>query len=418
MSDVRNNFNIGSYITVKVTNDPVTNGNNLLEAYKNSKNTKPNNQVLNAENRLSIIIPPGNYDLGTQTLLLDTQYIDIIGSTNAKEQHFIYSNIYIQNRGVIKQTVNDVKIKNLRVKNTNNTFVTNLLTSDPAVYLPASNILGTQKTEIENVIFECIEGSSYSTAITSNYIQYQGKYTKVITGSRSFDYIESQAVLTDCESTGDYSYGWKGIDGYLIRCRGQNYCFGSSISADYYTSFGDLKDCIGANYCFFYNTSFFGSLKDCTGDAYSFCSKNGIVNYLDSGGFIENCRSHGNGSFCSSSVGDKIFNNYGVFINCITQGNGSFSYNETCNSVFINCTANSISDYCFGSRTEGSNPYPIYGKFINCNAFGNYCFGYANIIYATFINCNSLMNSFVATTSQNNLGVYMNCVGTSPSFNI
>ena len=68
-----------NYITVTVTNNSVNNGTNLLQAYTKAKTTLPNGNALSATNRLAIILPPAIYDLGTQSLILDTQYIDIIG---------------------------------------------------------------------------------------------------------------------------------------------------------------------------------------------------------------------------------------------------------------------------------------------------------------------------------------------------
>jgi len=423
MADVNNNFNIGNFITVKVANDPVINGNNLLEAYRNAKNVKPNNQVLGENNRLSIIVPPGNYDLGTQSLVLDTNFIDIIGSTTDRNNHYIYSNILLQSRGVIKQTISSVKIRNLRVKNTNNTFVVGGLVTDPAVYLPASMTAGTADTEIENVFFECIEGNSYSTAITipTSYFQYDGKYTKVTTGSRSFDYISNNAILTDCDSIGDYSYGSSiyGIDGTLIRCKGLNYCFGYG---SYAGSFGVLRDCTGFSYCFFANSNFFGTVTDCVafGSNSFYSTDSNGVGTLEYAGISKNCTGYGQYNFCANTNANaNSHNNAGWIMDCKSYGGYSFSYNFVTNGAqFINCSVSPGSAFCFGARGGFFTAKTISGTFINCTAMGSYCFGYLNLIFATFINCSALSNSFIANTSSDNKGVYINCVGGIPSFDV
>jgi len=423
MADVNNNSNIGNFIIVKVANDPVINGNNLLEAYRNAKNTKPNNQVLDENNRLSIIIPPGNYDLGTQSLVLDTNFIDIIGSTTDRNNHYIYSNVFLQSRGVIKQTINNVKIKNLRVKNTNNTFVVGGLVTDPAVYLPASTTVGTNGTEIENVFFECIEGNSYSTAITAptSYFQYDGKYTKVTTGSRSFDYISNHAILTDCDSIGNYSYGSStyGIDGILIRCKGQNYSFGYGSHG---ACFGTLRDCIGYDYSFLTNGSFYGNLTNCIAyGSHSFCSADSnAVGDLEYGGLLSNCEGHGQYNFCANTNANaNDHRNAGWIMDCKSYGGYSFSYNFiTDEAQFIDCSVSPGSDFCFGARGAFFTAKSISGTFVNCTAMGASCFGFLNLIFATFINCSALINSFIANTRSDNKGIYINCSAGGSSFDV
>jgi hypothetical protein len=74
--------------------------------------------------------------------------------------------------------------------------------------------------------------------------------------------------------------------------------------------------------------------------------------------------------------------------------------------------------YCFGARDSFFAAKTIRGAFINCTALGINCFGYLNLIFATFINCSALSNSFIGNTSSDNKGVYINCVGGTPSFDV
>ena len=101
MADILNKLNSANYITVKVTDDAIANGNNLLAAYTLAKTVTPNGAALSNSNRLAVILPAAKYDLGTQSLILDTQYIDIIGSTTDRNNHYIKSNVVTPSKGVV-----------------------------------------------------------------------------------------------------------------------------------------------------------------------------------------------------------------------------------------------------------------------------------------------------------------------------
>ena len=50
----------------------------LEEAYAAAKLLTPGGNALSASNRASVIIPPGTYDAGTDTLVLDQNYVDLV----------------------------------------------------------------------------------------------------------------------------------------------------------------------------------------------------------------------------------------------------------------------------------------------------------------------------------------------------
>jgi len=68
--------------TGNTVSDAITNGTNLLNAYTQAKNL--NVGGLSSTNRVSVLLMPGDYDLGdTGQFQLDTSYVDIVGvSTN------------------------------------------------------------------------------------------------------------------------------------------------------------------------------------------------------------------------------------------------------------------------------------------------------------------------------------------------
>ena len=158
MADILNKLNSANYVTVKVTDDAITNGNNLLAAYALAKTKLPNNAALSISNRLAVILPAAKYDLGTQSLILDTEYIDIFGSTSDRSKHYITSDVGVVSRGTVQQTANDVKLYNLTIENSNTTYSPNLSNTDPAAYFPNTNL---NLTYVENVLFTS----------NSNYVQ-------------------------------------------------------------------------------------------------------------------------------------------------------------------------------------------------------------------------------------------------------
>ena len=224
MADIINSLNAANYITVKVTDNPIVNGNNLLSAYIEAKTKTPNGSALSTSNRLGIILPPAIYDLGTQSLTLDTEYIDIIGSTNDKSKHYIKSNITVGSRGVITQTANDVKIINLTVKILGGALI-NLDQNDPAAYFPNTNL---NNTYIENVEFksvtESLNGFSPVDGFSTRYsIEYSGTYINCKGYYLFFNNIAS-GTFKDC--LGGAELCVPNANGTFINCTGGNNSFG------------------------------------------------------------------------------------------------------------------------------------------------------------------------------------------------
>ena len=361
MADILNKLNSANYVTVKVTDNPITNGTNLLVTYENAKTKTPNGIALSSSNRLAIILPPGIYDLGTESLILDAQYIDIIGSTNNKDDHFVKSNNVT---GVITQTNNDIKLYNLKIQNI----------GAGCDYYPNTNL---NLTYIENIFFA---GSSP----TRNGINYSGKYINCSGGDNFFG---GTSVI---------------LSGFFSNCIGENYSFGyilNPISPGTFNSLlsGTFRNCKAGNnsftahnitgnfqyctagnnsffgifisailrYCTAGNNSFIGPLEDtdfeyCAAGDYSFgyAAATGTAYNITSSRF-KYCKG---GLYCFGGVlGFSAATINGQFINCFSSSNGfgndgpNVSINE--NSVFINCTA------C------GPSPYSIKkGTYINCYA--------------------------------------------------
>jgi hypothetical protein len=321
MADILNKLNSANYVTVKVTDDPITNGNNLLAAYALAKNINPNGIVKSASNRLDIILPVAIYDLGIQSLTLDTQYIDLIGSTIDRNNHYIRSNVGVANRGVIRQTANDVKLFNLTIENSNVTYSLNYNNTDPGAYFPDPNL---NLTYVENVLF-----TSNSSYVWSMRIR-----------------VEYSGIFTNCIGE-DYSFGGNvgTASGNFTNCIGGIGSFGGDSG----TASGIFKDCTGGGSSFGGNGGIAsGNFTNCTGGDYSFGGNGGTAS-----GIFTNCIGE-DYSFGAGGGGTAS----GNFTNC-TGGDFSFGGNVgTASGNFTNCIGE---DYSFGANGGTAS-----GNFTNC----------------------------------------------------
>ena len=219
MADILNKLNSANYVTVKVTDSAIVNGNNLLAAYALAKTTSPNGTAKSATNRLAVILPAAKYDLGTQSLILDTQYIDIIGSTSDRSKHYITSNIDAPSAGTVMQTENDVKLINLTIENSNTTYSPTYDSTSSTAYFPDSNL---SLVYIENVKFLSNDTNVFSMRMA---IEYSGTYTDCTGGDYSFGGGATGGTIsgtfTGCTG-GDYSFGAIGgqVIGIFTNCTG------------------------------------------------------------------------------------------------------------------------------------------------------------------------------------------------------
>jgi hypothetical protein len=348
MADILNKLNSANFVTVKVTDNAIFNGNNLLAAYSLAKTINPNGIAKSATNRLAVVLPAAIYDLGTQSLVLDTEFIDIIGSTSDRDKHYIKSNVGVANKGVVEQTANNIKLYNLTIHNINTTFSDDSYDENPAratAYHPASDL---PLTYLENIKFL---GNDFNIFSMRMSITYSGTYVNCTGGNFSFGGAGGggggnsggnlSGTFKDCTG-GHYSFGGGdedggGLSGTFINCTGGNYSFGggggSELGVFDANSGGTLS----------------GTFKDCTGGHYSF----------------------GGGEQRGGTLS-------GTFINC-TGGNYSFG----------GCA--NLDDYDFNSGT-----LTLASKFTNCTG-GDYSFGggpFVGTVLGIFKDCKGGIGSF------------------------
>jgi len=120
----------------------------LKAAYATAKTMSPVQA-----SQVTVLIPPGRYDVGTDGLTLDTAWVNIAGLVEAKVaaagtadmvlEPTVY--IYGAGQGVVKQTANNVLIRDLELRSTGAFGESGPLfdQNDPAAYSPNSNVTGT-----------------------------------------------------------------------------------------------------------------------------------------------------------------------------------------------------------------------------------------------------------------------------------
>jgi len=164
---------------------------------------------------LAIILPPAIYDLGQQFIYLNREFIDLIGSTNDRKNHWIKSNFSQPYYGVLTQDANNVKIMNLTIENTNSTYTLNGTIDDPSVYSPMDDL---NLTYIENVEFISDPEHIFS---TRTYAFYAGTYVNCVAGDFSFGTSGgANGIFKDCKG-GSFSFGSLGeSNGKFTNCEG------------------------------------------------------------------------------------------------------------------------------------------------------------------------------------------------------
>jgi hypothetical protein len=378
-----------NYIYVPSSNNALTNGTSLLDAYTTGKTLTPGGSALSSTNRVSIILDPGNYNLGSSSLTLDTQYIDIIGLTKEASHVTITSS---NGTSTIIQTANDVRSIGYTIKNT----------GGAGGWKPSNNLT---LTYLENIIFTVDQISS--NIILSGTFK-NCKATNSVNNGGGFvgSYGIASGTFIDCTGTntgtnGGGFVGYSGTaSGTFTNCTGSNTgASGGGFVGQFGVASGTFTNCSGTNT----NTGINGG---------GFAGREGIA----SGIFI-NC----SGSNTASSGG--VFTGWsgiisGTFTNCIGtntgEAGGGFVGPGTVSGTFINCTGTNTGAYGGGFAGQSST---VLGTFINCtgtntNVTGGGFLGYLSYARARFINCIStdltlptLTNSGDATKP----ACYINC---------
>ncbi|HPS03432.1 MAG TPA: hypothetical protein PLA90_17985, partial [Candidatus Sumerlaeota bacterium] len=249
-----------AFLMVRTTANPVTNASNLLKTYAEAKELTPHKAALSATNRAVVLVPPGRYDLGTASLLLDAECVDLEGVSNDCEKQYLYGTTNGPNTGVLMQTANNVRIENLLVECTLSTGTRKIDHTDPAAYFPNTALAATR---VRNCRFQCVN-ISYSWSMRLG-VEYKGTYEGCTGGDYAFGGVLGTAsgIFRECKGE-QYSFG-RAASGTFTNCTGEDYAFGSGGTAS-----GTFTNCTGGFGAFGGKGTASGIFRECKGEQYSF----------------------------------------------------------------------------------------------------------------------------------------------------
>ncbi len=309
---------------------------NLRTAYTAAKALTPGGGALSATNRAKVLIPPGRYDFGTgdgtnHGLLLDAEYVDLIGLGDRREDVVLTSQIATASRGTLEQTASDVRLKGF-VLDLNSAGAGTGATATSA-YFPATNMA---VTEVEDVKFLKSGAGGYPMRIA---IEYSGKFTE-----------------TEC--VGSYGYGGGGAGGIAS----------GTFTGNVHTGQGGFGGSFGggstATGIFINNTH--------TGD-YGFGGFG-----TASGTFIGNTHTGDDGFGSMGTASGTFINNThtgedgfggnggtasGTFINNIHTESGAYGGGGTASGIFAN-------NMPAGDGSYGGDGGVLTGKLVGCACVG------------------------------------------------
>ena len=353
------------------------NGADLLAKLTEVKALTPFGSTKSANNRVSLLIFPGVYDITGTPLLLDTEFVDICGIGN-KEDVVIYSTAGT----TVNISANDIKIKELTIQNredSGSVIAVTLATSLPL------NIW-------ENLIITSI-GHIMTTGIT-----YSGTYIN----------IKTKTLLRNAYTANPPFY-------FQI-----NQSFGGSGSV----ASGTFKDVItegGTNNSFGGLGTASGKFTNCiaicvlTG-ALSTPSNNSFGGQGVASGTFISCITNSTGSFGGAYYGCSFGGGVGgvasgYFLECSTTGYAlNFSFGgATASGIFENITADGT--YCFCGGAGASSGVDVAfqkaagtcsGTFKDIQTAGGYCFSGGNgvnggTLSGTFLDIYSIGFSFAGS---------------------
>lgn len=243
----------------------VTNGMLLTNAYALAKLKTPGGAALGAGNHYTIFLLPGIFDIGTNTLTLDTQYIDIVGlSKNTGQRSFVTSwtdkgdTIITSSQDTLKVSAaspNNQMVANVCLETTGASTFAFTLSVDLGADFKMVNVLiraASAATSKEPMKYTGFSYGGYWEDVRAWYgncfsgadgaKQLSGTLVRCKAGPFAFGY-DTSATLIECEADG-CSFGRNTFSGSGIRCRFSNVTgTGCNIFADFGTMSGKLYDC-------------------------------------------------------------------------------------------------------------------------------------------------------------------------------
>jgi hypothetical protein len=216
---------IGSaYLIVETTDDAAQNGTNLILTYDRARGmTNPNGQAKSASNRLTVLLPPAVYEVGTNNLYMDSEFVDVIGISSARREQVIQGS----GEAVVYQAANDMRLENVWVRSmrTADTDVGDPTASTPAAFWltsASSNMTVIRNCEFSENEYFVPPSSWRTTAISMRAGQdYQGTYENCKANRWAFGYgstSKASGTFRNCIASAS-SFGGRGIaSGTFVNC--------------------------------------------------------------------------------------------------------------------------------------------------------------------------------------------------------
>jgi hypothetical protein len=426
-----------NYLVVTLTDSETDNGENLRDAITYAIASTPYGNALATDNRFTVFLFPGTYDLGAtgiKTLLALPNWIQVVGIGDPR-------NIIITSSdsdGTFQAKTNEeYTLENFTIKNSGGgkSIFHAAAATDIGIWknlrLYAGNTEGTDwqgyYEGLTGLDYNILNGSISSPAIVKGCTfmgqscGYSSTTAIVISGRiedcageyNSFGHspigVTISGSIKRCSATflsfGYSSAGNVTISGLIYSCISLGGSFGFVESAATLTISGAIISCrnpvgSGAANCFGSSNAAAnltltatGIFKDCYSDAgYSFMSISGAAGVVDVSGVIEDCRSN-NVSFGTSVSGGTVTIS-GRIRNCHdTSGNGSgFGFSGSGGTT----TISGIIELCAGGYLSFGASYGtvvISGLIKDCTGIGsaNQTFGSAQTgpctISGMIVNC-------------------------------
>jgi hypothetical protein len=440
-----------SFLIVTVGYNQVTNGDNLKAAYTYATTRTPYGSSLSNDNRYSIILQPGIYDIGSTTFTLSNNFIDLIGLSSDPNLAIIYSS------GATVVTIGSItnyRLKNLTIENDSN---------NAAIFcIGGVNTTTRSIEEWDNIVFKYGLNAGVNTRIHDNGFTFSGKYSNInlltLAVGIGSSYPSQHLIMNLFSVTGTIASGtlsgiFNDIDlvcffpnsSSIFNCITYNIFNAQTLSGTFtninYNTFTQVG---AANPVFPSRTDIGGVSTSLTGlfnninvvtrhNNYPLLNVFGSNNATVSGTFRDIVINNVNNtvSCFGGSVSDGSSNtSSGYFENIRCFSSLAAFSTDTSSGTFINCTiiSSSQQNRSFGGGSTGNAS----GIFINCTAlctgagenrsFGGNQGGFngSNTASGRFINCVARSNtgaitSFGGFSHGNASGVFINCEATTTS---
>ena len=216
-----------NYIFVSANGTDVENAAELQAAYDTAKTMSSS-----VTNRITVVAAPGNYNFGSTTFIMDTQYIDLVSLDGNRSVVFNSSN----NGGTISITANNVFVKGIDAQNKR--------------FLVASSL---NFLKVEN----CIALGEYS---------FGGDFSTVLSSLPS--------TFINCEC-GDFGFYSQNINGTFIGCKTGGGSLG--YNATFSTASGFFKDLDCGSFSLSNNNT--GTFINVRGGAFNSSNFSGLFYY-------------------------------------------------------------------------------------------------------------------------------------------